>query len=191
VAGETLTQVKPLRADAQRNYDKIVQIACEAFTENGVHTSLDDIAKRAGVGAGTLYRHFPNRDCLLAAALVESRQGLDQKAEELLARDDAGEALNEWLIELARHLSSYDGLPDSVAEAVNDASSPLIAPCSMMKDATAQLLVRAKDAGAVRADVRSDDLFVLASSLAWAANKSGYSRDDLRRVLNVFIAGLR
>jgi AcrR family transcriptional regulator len=191
VAGETLTQVKPLRADAQRNYDKIVQIACEAFTENGVHTSLDDIAKRAGVGAGTLYRHFPNRDCLLAAALVESRQGLDQKAEELLARADAGEALNEWLIELARHLSSYDGLPDSVAEAVNDASSPLIAPCSMMKDATAQLLVRAKDAGAVRADVRSDDLFVLASSLAWAANKSGYSRDDLRRVLNVFIAGLR
>lgn len=191
MAGETLTQVKPLRADAQRNYDKIVQIACEAFTENGVHTSLDDIAKRAGVGAGTLYRHFPNRDCLLAAALVESRQGLDQKAEELLARDDAGEALNEWLIELARHLSSYDGLPDSVAEAVNDASSPLIAPCSMMKDATAQLLVRAKDAGAVRADVRSDDLFVLASSLAWAANKSGYSRDDLRRVLNVFIAGLR
>ncbi|HEV7183383.1 MAG TPA: TetR/AcrR family transcriptional regulator [Leifsonia sp.] len=191
MAGETLTQVKPLRADAQRNYDKIVQIACEAFTENGVHTSLDDIAKRAGVGAGTLYRHFPNRDCLLAAALVESRQGLDQKAEELLARADAGEALNEWLIELARHLSSYDGLPDSVAEAVNDASSPLIAPCSMMKDATAQLLVRAKDAGAVRADVRSDDLFVLASSLAWAANKSGYSRDDLRRVLNVFIAGLR
>ncbi|MFI5060073.1 MAG: TetR/AcrR family transcriptional regulator [Actinomycetales bacterium] len=191
MAGETLTQVKPLRADAQRNYDKIVQIACEAFTENGVHTSLDDIAKRAGVGAGTLYRHFPNRDCLLAAALVESRQGLDQKAEELLARDDAGEALNEWLIELARHLSSYDGLPDSVAEAVNDASSPLIAPCSMMKDATAQLLVRAKDAGAVRADVRPDDLFVLASSLAWAANKSGYSRDDLRRVLNVFIAGLR
>ncbi|MEO7017669.1 MAG: helix-turn-helix domain-containing protein [Leifsonia sp.] len=191
MAGETLTQVRPLRADAQRNYDKIVRIACEAFTENGVHTSLDDIAKRAGVGAGTLYRHFPNRDCLLAAALVESRQGLDQKAEELLARDDAGEALNEWLIELARHLSSYDGLPDSVAEAVNDANSPLIAPCSMMKDATAQLLVHAKDAGAVRADVRSDDLFVFASSLAWAANKSGYSRDDLRRVLNVFIAGLR
>ena len=191
MAGETLTQVRPLRADAQRNYDRIVQIACEAFSENGVHTSLDDIAKRAGVGAGTLYRHFPNRDCLLAAALVESRQGLDQKAEELLAGEDAGEALNEWLIELARHLSSYDGLPDSVAEAVNDVNSPLIAPCSMMKDATAQLLVRAKDAGAVRADVRSDDLFVFASSLAWAANKSGYSRDDLRRVLNVFIAGLR
>jgi AcrR family transcriptional regulator len=191
VAGETLTQAKPLRADAQRNYDKIVQVACEAFTENGVHTSLDDIAKRAGVGAGTLYRHFPNRDCLLAAALVESRQGLDQRADELLGRDDAGEALNEWLIELARHLSSYDGLPDSVAEAVNDQTSPLTAPCGMMKDATAALLSRAQDAGAVRADVKSDDLFVFASSLAWAANKSGYTRDDLRRVLNLFVAGLR
>ncbi|WP_431277680.1 TetR/AcrR family transcriptional regulator [Leifsonia poae] len=191
MAGETLTQVKPLRADAQRNYDRIVEIACEAFSENGVHTSLDDIAKRAGVGAGTLYRHFPSRDCLLAAALVESRQGLDQSAEELLARDDAGEALNDWLIELARHLSSYDGLPDSVAEAVNDSSSPLTAPCSMMKDATARLLARAQAQGAVRSDVNSDDLFVFASSLAWAANKSGYSRDDLRRVLNLFIAGLR
>ena len=191
MAGETLIQARPLRADAQRNYDKIVQVACEAFTENGVHTSLDDIAKRAGVGAGTLYRHFPNRDCLLAAALVESRQGLDQRAEELLARDDAGEALDDWLIELARHLSSYDGLPDSVAEAVNDQSSPLTAPCGMMKDATAALLSRAQDAGAVRADVESDDLFVFASSLAWAANKSGYTRDDLRRVLNLFVAGLR
>jgi AcrR family transcriptional regulator len=190
VAGDTITQVKPLRADAQRNYDKIVQIACEAFSEHGVQTSLDDIAKKAGVGAGTLYRHFPNRDCLLAAALVESRQGLDQKAEELLARDDAGEALNDWLIELARHLSSYDGLPDSVAEAVNDRSSPLTAPCGMMKDSTAMLLARAQKAGAVRDDVKSDDLFVFASSLAWAANKSGYSRDDLRRVLNLFIAGL-
>ncbi|MFF1635006.1 TetR/AcrR family transcriptional regulator [Leifsonia sp. NPDC058248] len=191
MAGETLIQARSLRADAQRNYDKIVQVACEAFTENGVHTSLDDIAKRAGVGAGTLYRHFPNRDCLLAAALVESRQGLDQRAEELLTREDAGEALDEWLIDLARHLSSYDGLPDSVAEAVNDQSSPLTAPCGMMKDATAALLSRAQDAGAVRADVKSDDLFVFASSLAWAANKSGYTRDDLRRVLNLFVAGLR
>ncbi|MGO4276768.1 helix-turn-helix domain-containing protein, partial [Paenibacillus sp. TAF58] len=66
VAGEILTRDRPLRADAQRNYDNIVRIACEAFTENGVHASLDDIAKRAGVGAGTLYRHFPSRDCLLA-----------------------------------------------------------------------------------------------------------------------------
>ncbi|GAA1438622.1 TetR/AcrR family transcriptional regulator [Leifsonia poae] len=191
MAGETLTQAKPLRADAQRNYDKIVQVACAAFSEHGVQTSLDDIAKRAGVGAGTLYRHFPSRDCLLAAALVESRQGLDQRAEELLQHPDAGEALNEWLIDLARHLSSYDGLPDSVAESVNDESSPLTAPCSMMKSATASLLQRAQRAGAVRDEVQSDDLFVFASSLAWAANKSGYSRDDLRRVLNLFLAGLR
>jgi hypothetical protein len=61
----------------------------------------------------------------------------------------------------------------------------------MMKDATARLLSRAQAGGAVRSDVKSDDLFVFASSLAWAANKSGYSRDDLRRVLNLFIAGLR
>ena len=191
MAGETVAPVRPMRVDAQRNYDRIVAVACEAFSEHGVHTSLDDIAKRAGVGAGTLYRHFPNRDCLLAAALVESRQALDETAEELLARDDAGAALDDWLIELARHLSSYDGLPDSVAEAVNDSTSPLTAPCSMMKSATARLLDRAQAAGAVRVDVLPDDLFVFASSLAWAANKSGYTRDDLRRVLGLFTAGLR
>jgi len=191
VGGDTITQPKPLRADAQRNYDKIVSVACEAFAEHGVQTSLDDIAKKAGVGAGTLYRHFPSRECLLAAALVESRQGLDAKAADLLARPDAGEALNEWLIELARHLSSFDGLPDSVAEAVCDPESPLTAPCSSMKKSTALLLKRAQDAGEVRDDVKADDLFVFASSLAWAANKSGYTRDDLRRVLNLFIAGLR
>ncbi|GAB3580758.1 TetR/AcrR family transcriptional regulator [Leifsonia lichenia] len=191
MGGDTITQPKPLRADAQRNYDKIVSVACEAFAERGVQTSLDDIAKKAGVGAGTLYRHFPSRECLLAAALVESRQGLDAKATELLARPDAGEALNEWLIELARHLSSFDGLPDSVAEAVCDPESPLTAPCSSMKTSTALLLRRAQDAAEVRDDVKADDLFVFASSLAWAANKSGYTRDDLRRVLNLFIAGLR
>ncbi len=191
MGGDTITQPKPLRADAQRNYDKIVNVACEAFAENGVQTSLDDIAKRAGVGAGTLYRHFPTRECLLAAALVESRQGLDARATELLSRPDAGEALNDWLIDLARHLSSYDGLPDSVADAVCDPESPLTAPCSSMKVATARLLSRAQDAGAVRPDVVADDLFVFASSLAWAANKSGYTRDDLRRVLNLFVAGLR
>ncbi|QIZ99281.1 MULTISPECIES: TetR/AcrR family transcriptional regulator [unclassified Leifsonia] len=191
MGGDTITQPKPLRADAQRNYDKIVNVACEAFAENGVQTSLDDIAKKAGVGAGTLYRHFPTRECLLAAALVESRQGLDARATELLTRPDAGEALNDWLIDLARHLSSYDGLPDSVADAVCDPESPLTAPCSSMKVATARLLSRAQDAGAVRPDVVADDLFVFASSLAWAANKSGYTRDDLRRVLNLFVAGLR
>ena len=191
MGGDTITQPKPLRADAQRNYDRIVSVACEAFAEYGVQTSLDDIAKKAGVGAGTLYRHFPSRECLLAAALVESRQGLDATATELLARPDAGEALNDWLIELARHLSSFDGLPDSVAEAVCDPESPLTAPCSSMKTSTALLLRRAQDAGEVRDDVKADDLFVFASSLAWAANKSGYTRDDLRRVLNLFIAGLR
>ena len=190
MTAETFAPMRPMRADAQRNYDRIVEVACQAFSEHGVMTSLDDIAKRAGVGAGTLYRHFPNRDCLLAAALVESRKALDEVADELLARDDAGAALDDWLIELARHLSSYDGLPDSVAEAVSDSTSPLTAPCSVMKSETASLLERAQAAGAVRADVQPDDLFVFASSLAWAANKSGYTRDDLRRVLALFTSGL-
>jgi AcrR family transcriptional regulator len=180
-----------MRADAQRNYDRILEVACEAFTEHGVQTSLDEIAKRAGVGAGTLYRHFPTRDCLLAAALGEGRQELDQVVTECLSSDDAGEALDEWLIAVAAYLGRYDGLPDSVAQAVNDDSSPLGMPCTAIKASTATLLKRAQDAGAVRADVRADDLFVLASSLAWAADSNGYEQSDLRRLLTLVTVGLR
>jgi AcrR family transcriptional regulator len=187
----TAAPPRPLRADAQRNYDRILEVACDAFREHGVQTSLDDIAKRAGVGAGTLYRHFPNRDCLLAAALGEGRQALDQVVVTCLSREDAGEALNEWLIAVAVYLGSYDGLADSVAQAIHDDSSPLGTPCTALKASTATLLKRAQEAGAVRADVNADDLFVLASSLAWAADSNGYDHSDLRRLLTLVTVGLR
>jgi AcrR family transcriptional regulator len=191
VSSEATAAARPLRADAQRNYDRILEVACEAFTNHGVHTSLDDIAKRAGVGAGTLYRHFPTRDCLLAAALGKGRQELDHVVAECFSRDDAGAALDEWLIAVAAYLGRYDGLPDSVAQAVNDDSSPLGTPCTAIKASTATLLKRAQDAGAVRADVKADDLFVLASSLAWAADSNGYDQSDLRRLLTLVTVGLR
>jgi AcrR family transcriptional regulator len=190
VSSEATAAARPLRADAQRNYDRILEVACEAFAEHGVQTSLDDIAKRAGVGAGTLYRHFPTRDCLVAAALGRGGQALDQVVVELLSRDDAGEALNDWLIAVAGHLGSYDGLPDSVAHAINDESSPLGTPCTALKASTATLLRRAQETGAVRADVKADDLFVLASSLAWAADSNDYDQSDLRRLLTLVTVGL-
>lgn len=191
MSSEAAAAARPLRADAQRNYDRILEVACEAFTEHGVQTSLDEIAKRAGVGAGTLYRHFPTRDCLLAAALGKGRQELDQVVAGCLSSDDAGEGLDEWLIAVAEYLGRYDGLPDSVAQAVNDDSSPLGMPCTAIKASTAALLKRAQDAGAVRADVKADDLFVLASSLAWAADSNGYEQSDLRRLLTLVTVGLR
>lgn len=182
---------RPLRADAQRNHDRILEVAAEAFTESGAQASLDDIACRAGVGPGTLYRHFPNRECLLAAALDESWQSLHAYSEKLITATDAGLALRSWLIELSKRMGLYGGLPDSMAEALRDERSPLAPSCSLAAESTALLLARAQEAGAVRTDVTSDDLLAIANSVAWASEKAGRAPDEVPRLLDIFLAGLR
>lgn len=182
---------RPLRADAQRNYDRILEVASEMFTQSGTQASLDDIACQAGVGPGTLYRHFPNRDCLLAAALDESWNGLARTSDDLMTATDAGLALRTWLIEISQHMGVYGGLPDSVAKAFGDDESPLAPRCSLLGQSTSDLLARAQEGGAVRKDVAADDLLTIANSLAWASDKNGRSREDIARLLDIFLAGLR
>lgn len=182
---------RPLRADAQRNYDAIVSVASEAFAANGTQTSLDDIACKAGVGPGTLYRHFPTRDCLLAAALNDSLSELERAADELTASDDPGAALDAWLFQLATHLRTYGGLPDSVAQAFRSESSPLRTSCVPLRTITSTLLERAQQVGVARADASAGDVFALVSSLAWAADQRGDSDADLRRMLGLVTGGLR
>jgi len=182
---------RPLRADAQRNYDRIVQVATEAFAERGTGASLDDIACRAGVGPGTLYRHFPTRDALLAAALRGALDELGETARRLMAEPDAAAALDEWIVELARHLRTYGGLPDSIAAAMQDPDSLLGTRCQPMRTGTTELLERAKKAGAVRADVQASDLNALIGSLAWAAERRGDSDAALQRLIRLVTEGLR
>lgn len=190
---EVAAPPRPMRADARRNYETIVRVAGEAFAEHGTHASLDDIACRAGVGPGTLYRHFPTRDCLLEAALVESRYELQALAARLLDADDAGAALDDWMLALARHASTWDGLADSIAQSLSNEKSPLGASCGTLVDATGRLLDRAKEQGAVTADASARDLFVMAGSLAWAADRAarGSGEDELPRLLALVMRGIR
>lgn len=190
---EAAAPSRPMRADARRNYEAIVRVAGEAFAEHGTHASLDDIACRAGVGPGTLYRHFPNRDCLLEAALVESRYELQDLGGRLLEADDAGAALDEWMLALARHANTWDGLADSIAQSLSNEKSPLGASCGTLVDATGRLLERAKEQGAVTADASARDLFVMAGSLAWAADRAarGSGEDELPRLLALLMRGIR
>ena len=190
---EAAAPSRPMRADARRNYEAIVRVAGEAFAEHGTHASLDDIACRAGVGPGTLYRHFPNRDCLLEAALVESRHELQALGARLLEADDAGAALDEWMLALARHSGTWDGLADSIAQSLRNEKSPLGASCSTLLDATSRLLDRAKEQGAVTADASARELFLMAGSLAWAADRAarGNGDDKLPRLLALLMRGLR
>jgi AcrR family transcriptional regulator len=187
-----------MRADARRNYETIVRVAGEAFAEHGTHASLDDIACRAGVGPGTLYRHFPNRESLLEATLVDSRHELLALGERLLDADDADDALDEWMFALARHAGAWDGLADSIAQSLNKEKSPLGASCGAVIEATRRLLERAKALGSVTADASARELFIMAGSLAWAADraargngKGGTAEDELPRLLSLLMRGLR
>jgi AcrR family transcriptional regulator len=187
----TASTERRLRADAQRNYDAIVAAAGRAFTESGTQASLDDIAVRAGVGNATLYRHFPTRESLLVAALRVKLAELAELADRFEASSEPAEALREWFFHLATHLRTWRGLPDSIAQALSDADSPLQTACQPLRESTDVLLARAQQAGGARPGLDPGEVFVIIAAISWAADVRGDSDADLRRVLDVVLTGLR
>jgi AcrR family transcriptional regulator len=179
-----------LRADAQRNYDAIVRSALDVFAEQGTQGSLDDIATRAGVANATLYRRFPTREDLLVAALRRRMAELDEVAVRLSASDNPGAALEEWFFQVATHLRTWRGLPDSIARALSDEGSPLGHACQPLEDWTERLLTRSTQTSFTRLDLDTHDVFRLVASLAWAADTGNYSEQDLRRMVHLVLDGL-
>lgn len=159
---------RPLRADAARNRAAIVTAARAAFETRGVETSLDDIARDAGVGVGTLYRHFPTRGDLIAEALKETVGALDALALRLVDELDQCRALAEWMHALAAFSTQYGGVPDAAASSVAAGASDLNRVCHRLDAHTTTLVSAAQRAGLVRQDVTSDDLFVMSMAVAWA-----------------------
>jgi AcrR family transcriptional regulator len=118
---------RPKRADARRNYDKVLAAAREAFAEGGEATSLEEIARRAGVGIGTLYRHFPNRQALLEAVYLEEVEEVCRSAKELDG-EDSWEALNEWFESLIAYLATKRALAHELLNYM-DVDAPLFQTC--------------------------------------------------------------
>lgn len=156
-----------MRADAQKNYDHLLNVAREVVTEQGANASLRDIARRAEVGLGTLYRHFPTREALFGALLRESFDGLAAKAAALETAADAGAALVSWLGEIVAVAHIHSGVIAAMVAAIDDPDSALHASCVAMKAAGTRLLVRAQAAGLARSDIDGADLFALVGALAW------------------------
>jgi AcrR family transcriptional regulator len=143
---------RPKRADARRNYEKVLAAAREAFAEGGESTALEEIARRAGVGIGTLYRHFPTRQALVEALYVDEVEEVCQSAAQL---DAAGpwEALSRWFDRFIAYIATKQVL---AAELLNylDLDAPLFKDCREQLFAAGDpLLKRAQDAGVVRPDV--------------------------------------
>src|SRR3954470_6462887 len=152
---DTSTQellARPKRADARRNYEKVLAAAREAFAEGGESTALEEIARRAGVGIGTLYRHFPNRQALVEALYVDEVEEVCRSAAEQDA-DDPWEALNGWFQRFIGYMATKKALAHELLNYL-DRDAPLFAACkASLFDAGEPLLKRAQEAGVVRPDV--------------------------------------
>ena len=180
----------PMRADARRNRELLLAAALEAFTERGADdTSLEEIARRAGVGIGTLYRHFPGRTALLEAVYTDQVAALCQRADELLATEPPGAALAAWMRELAEFSATKQNLTSALA-ADYDKDAPVFSACrDDLLAAAATLLTRAQQAGAVRPDVQALDLLRLSHGLA-AATAGAADADQAERLLSLMLGGL-
>ncbi|MGI5219263.1 TetR/AcrR family transcriptional regulator [Nocardia sp. CA-290969] len=180
------------RADVQRNRAALLETAQRHFLRHGVGTSLEAVAKEAGVGPGTLYRHFPTREALLAAVLQTRSEELVTRRAQIEQLDDAGEALEQWLRAMEEYFSAFSGLPDPLMTAAQaqDPDNPLTIPCDIFTNATDKYVEAAQNAGLVRASVRGFDLFLAACSIAWIKG-NGADEDSLDRLRTLLASGYR
>lgn len=175
-----------LRADAQRNRERILHAAMRHFTTHGIHASLDEIAREAGVGAGTLYRHFPSREALLAAALRDQQDALLAHGQEAREMADPDAALAAWLAALQDYLRTFNGLPAPVLAAVKEQGSPLCLSCEALGALTGEFLERAQQHGRARPTVNANELFLGALAIAWVLDRAeacGTTGQALERLL--------
>jgi AcrR family transcriptional regulator len=156
-----------MRADARKNYDHLLDVARAAVLEHGAEASLRDIARQAGVGLGTLYRHFPTREALLEALLHEGFAAVADRADELEGAEGPRDALVTWFRECTRWTYEYRGVTTPMMAAIEDPESALHGSCVTLRAAGTRLLVRAQEAGVARSEVDGDDLFALIAALAW------------------------
>jgi len=173
---------RPLRADAARNREKVLRAAREAFAESGYGVPLDEIAARAGVGPGTVYRHFPAKEALFEAVVTARISDLVNEARARADAADPGEAFFGFLTRVAGEAAAKRDLPDAISVA-GSLREDLFAALDV-------LLRRAQQAGAVRAGIRTSDLIVLMKGMF--ASLAGSTDPALReRVFTVVADGLR
>ncbi|NIH84954.1 TetR/AcrR family transcriptional regulator [Amycolatopsis granulosa] len=181
-----MSSTRPLRADARRNYERLLAEARAVFGESGIDASLEEIARRAGVGIGTLYRHFPSREVLLEALLGARFDAQAEAAEALLGEDDPLAALRTFARGMLGTATTFRGLSAATADALNDETSDLHRACRGMRSAAARLVARAQESGQLRADLAPDEVLLMVHAAGWASEHAG----DPDRLLDLVFAGL-
>jgi AcrR family transcriptional regulator len=175
---------KPRRADAQRNHDAVLAAARAVFAQAGIDAPMEDVARAAGVGKGTLYRRFPTRDHLFAAILQDRVDELDASAQRALDAPDAWRALSEWLKLYDRCATGYRGMSARVGESLSDDSSAVGTMCGPMKNSFARLFERARQEVPLRPDLTPTQLLSMVSALPKDAGTGRTPEPCLRVVLD-------
>jgi AcrR family transcriptional regulator len=180
-----------MRADAQRNRDRIVEVAREVFREQGYDASLDEVAKRAGVGAGTLYRHFPARENLVDAIMQSWVDRVDEAADKAVAHEGpARELLLSWFVAYVALISLHKGGPAKITSAMGDPASPIRNKCQVLAAATDRVVARLRDEGALREDVDGVHICRLVGGVAAVADQGDLDESAVRPLLEVVTDGL-
>jgi AcrR family transcriptional regulator len=178
---------RPKRADARRNYEQLVAAARAAFTEADRSASLEDVARRAGVGIGTLYRHFPTRSDLIQAVYVEEVEALASSAAQF-ADKDPWDALIHWLHGFVGYVATKQALAEELF-AVSESAADVFQSCRASLHAAGEpLLRRAQESGDVRADANIDEVIKMVGAIA---KMPAATPGEIERVLDLALDGLR
>ncbi|KES08200.1 TetR family transcriptional regulator [Streptomyces toyocaensis] len=179
----------PLRADAQRNRERILQVALAELTRSA-DTPLSVIAKKACVGQGTFYRNFPSREALVLEIYRYEMQQVADSAAQLLRYREPDRALREWMDRLARFAMAKAGLADAIRQATSGPGSPEKPAHSPVTEAADLLLRRCEEAGVIRPGVTADDLMLAMGGL-WQLDPAGAWQPRAARLLDLIMDGLR
>lgn len=188
--GSAVTAARPLRADAERNRQRVLEVAQQAFAAEGLAVPIDEIARRAGLGVGTLYRHFPTKEALFEAIIVDRLDQLAESAKACAKAEDPGATLFDFLSHMAEGSAAKKDFHAALVGVRLDLDR-IKAAKVRVKRALGVLVRRAQSVGAVRSDVDADDVMILVMGALHAADPYGASEADRKRLLAVVFDGLR
>ncbi|MFB1295994.1 TetR/AcrR family transcriptional regulator [Mycobacterium sp. pW049] len=183
-----MTSARPLRADAARNRARVLEVAYDTFAADGLGVPIDEIARRAGVGAGTVYRHFPTKEALFAAVVEDRLRRVTEHARTLLQTEGSGQALFVFLRDMMRNGAADHGLVDALVGYGLDLESAAPGAEEMFLGMLGELLTAAQGAGTVRDDVGVREFKAL---LVVCKVPQLYGHDVADRVVQVIEDGLR
>ena len=187
--GSQPAQRKP-RMDALRNRERILEVAKGAFTRHGADASLDDIAKQAGVGAGTLYRHFPTRDALIEAVYRSEVEKLAAAADGFATAMSPVEALRAWLLLFVDYIAAKHIIAPALNSLAGGPSRLYEGSRSLVQGAIDDLVKRAKRSGDVRRDIDASDLLRAVIGVSYVGS-GGDWQQSARRLVDILITGSR